>query len=206
MSGAVNGFKKALFIQRFLAFMIDAFIILVLTSIISIPFVNNKQIEKLNNKSYELIEKMRDNDISSSKYITDYMNISYDLAKNNGMTTIISIFFGLIFYVVYPLHNKGQSIGKRLLKIKIVSENGVLTMNQLIFRSFIANSMLLDLLSVVLLLVTSKPIYLCCFGLFSVIQYMVTFISIFIKYINSKKGRAIHDIVARTCVVKEDIK
>ena len=65
MSGAVNGFKKALFIQRFLAFMIDAFIILVLTSIISIPFVNNKQIEKLNNKSYELIEKIFDVPFSS---------------------------------------------------------------------------------------------------------------------------------------------
>ena len=193
--------KKALFLQRFIAFLIDIFIVSFIVALISTPFVNSKKIESLNDKSYELIEKFRNKEIDTNEYVAEYLNISYDLSKSSGMITIINIVISLLYYVLFVLKNNGQTLGKKLLKIKIVSTDSELTTNQLIFRSFIANSILINFLSVMLLLCVSKSVYFYCYFSFSIIQYIITIISVFM-IIYSKSGMSIHDRIAHTKVIK----
>ncbi len=193
--------KKAMFIQRISAFLIDAFIVLLVTSLIASPFINVKKINSLNEKSADIISKYQKKEISTKEYVAEYLNVSYDIAKKSGISTLISILIGLVMYVVVPLYNNGQTIGKKLLKIKVISRVGDLEANQLIFRAFIANSILVDLISVLLILTASRSVYFYCYGMFTLIQYVITVISIFmIMY--SKKGYAIHDLIAHTQVVK----
>lgn len=47
--------EKALFLQRFVAFLIDVFIVSTLASMLASPFVNTKKIEDLEEKSYKLV-------------------------------------------------------------------------------------------------------------------------------------------------------
>ena len=135
-----NTEEKVLFLQRLLAFLIDLFIVTMLASIIAGPFLNNKKIESLNNKSVKLVEKYNKKKINLNEYIAEYTNITYDLARETGPTTIIELLLGIVFYIIIPLYNDGKSIGKMVMKIRIKSNDGELTANQLIFRSFIANS------------------------------------------------------------------
>ena len=193
--------NKAMFIQRLVAYLIDSAIVVFAASLLSIPFINNDRINELNNKSYELMEKYKDKKISNNEYIVEYMNLSYDIAKNEGIVTLIGVIMSLIVFVIIPFYKNGQTIGKKLLKIKVTSMNGDLTMNQLIFRSFIANSILIDIISVVLIITTSKNNYFYCYSLFVILQYIITVISVFMIIIN-KEGRTIHDLLTNTKVVR----
>lgn len=193
--------KKALFFQRLFAFLIDSAIVVFASSLLATPFINSDKINELNDKSIELMEKRKDNKISDNEYLAEYMNITYDVAKNEGVISLINIIASLVIFVVIPLYKNGQSIGKKLFRIKITSDNGDLSMNQLIFRSFIANSILVNLISVILMLFLSKNNYFYCYGLFVVIQYIINVLSIFL-IICRKDGKAIHDLLVKTQVVK----
>ena len=193
--------KKALFIQRLIAFLIDSAIVVFAASLLSTPFINSERITELNGKSIELMENYKSGKISNNEYLAEYMNITYDTAKNEGIVSLISVILGLVFFVMIPLYKNGQSIGKRILRIKIVSDTGQLTMNQLIFRSFVANSVLINLISVVLMLFLSKNSYFYCYGLFIIIQYVITAFSIFLIMCR-KDGKAVHDLLVQTQVVK----
>lgn len=193
--------KKALFIQRLIAFLIDSVIVVFAASLLSTPFINSGKITDLNNKSVELMEKYKAGKISNNEYLAEYMNITYDTAKNEGIVSLISVILGLIVFVIIPLYKKGQTIGKRILRIKIVSDTGELTMNQLIFRSFIANSVLINLISVILMMFLSKNNYFYCYGLFIIIQYVITALSVFLIMCR-KDGKAVHDLLVKTQVVK----
>ena len=193
--------KKALFIQRLIAFLIDSAIVVFAASLLSTPFINSEKITDLNNKSIELMEKYKAGKVSNNEYLAEYMNITYDTAKNEGIVSLISVILGLVVFVMIPLYKNGQSIGKRILRIKIVSDTGELTMNQLIFRSFVANSVLINLISVVLMLFLSKNSYFYCYGLFIIIQYVITALSVFLIMCR-KDGKAVHDLLVQTQVVK----
>lgn len=193
--------EKALFFQRLMAFLIDVLIVTLLTSFLSSPFVNNKKIEKLSEDIVNLAEKYGNKEIDTKKYVADYVNVSYDLAKENGPVVIIQILLGIGFYIIVPLYSNGQSVGKKILKIKVISEDGELTSNQLVFRSFIANSLLVDILSLTFLIFTSRSMYFYLLAIFKLIQYIITFISI-VLVIYSKKGLAIHDRIVHTRVVR----
>ena len=193
--------NKTLFIQRLVAFLIDSAIVVFAASLIATPFINSDKIIELNDKSVKLMEDYKNNKISNNEYLAEYMNITYDIAKNEGIISLISVVLGLVFFVVVPLYKNGQTIGKKALRIKIISDTGELTMNQLIFRAFIANSILIDLLSVILMMFLSKNNYFYCYGLFMIIQYLITALSVFL-IICRKDGKAVHDLLVRTQVVR----
>ena len=81
--------------------------------------------------------------------------------------------------MVFQLYNKGQTIGKQIMKIRVKSDHGELTMNQMIFRAFIANSILLDLITFMFMLSNSRLVYFYGITTFSTLQYSITLISIF---------------------------
>lgn len=197
----VKSEKKAVFFQRLIAFIIDLMIVSILASIISIPFIDSKKIDDLNEKSVDLVEKYSNKKVNTNEYVAEYINISYDLARESGPITIIELLVGISLYIILPLYYNGQTIGKKILKIRIKSDVGELTSNQLIFRAFIANSMLVNIISLFLMIFSSREIYFYCVGLFLLIQYIITFISI-IMVMYTKNGLAIHDKLVHTRVVK----
>ena len=196
-----DGKKQALFLQRFIAFLIDVSIVVMLSSLISTPFVDTKRLDTLSERATKLVKNYKSEKINTNEYVAEYINITYDLAKNNGISTLVGVVIGLVLYVLFPLYNNGQTIGKKMLKIKIISNTGELTVNQLILRSFIANSLLLNIMSVLFIMFLSKSLFFYCYGMFSIIQYIITVISIFL-IINSKKKCAVHDLLVHTQVVR----
>lgn len=195
--------KKALFLQRFIAFLVDMLIVSVVVAFISAPFVDNKKITKLEDQGVEIIQKLQKNKIDSQVYLKEYSNVYYKLARNSGIISLVTILFSVLYFVVYQIYAKGQTFGKKLLKIKIVSLDGALFMNQMIFRAFIANFILFDIISFAVMLFSPKSIYLYMIVFIEIIKWIITFISV-IMIMNKKDGCAVHDKLLHTMVVREN--
>ncbi len=195
--------KKALFLQRFIAFLVDMLIVSVVVAFISAPFVDNKKITKLEDQGVEIIQKLQKNEIDSQVYLKEYSNVYYKLARNSGIISLVTILFSVLYFVVYQIYAKGQTFGKKLLKIKIISLDGALFMNQMIFRAFIANFILFDIISFAVMLFSPKSIYLYMIVFIEIIKWIITFISV-IMIMNKKDGCAVHDKLLHTMVVREN--
>lgn len=132
----------------------------------------------------------------------EYANIYYKLARNSGIVSLITILFNVLYFIVYQIYAKGQTLGKKMLKIKVVSNDGELFMNQMIFRAFIANFILFDIINFGIMLFSPKSIYLYLTVFVEIIQWIIVIVSI-IMVMNREDGCAVHDRLAHTMVVRE---
>lgn len=195
--------KKALFFQRFFAFLIDMLLLSFITSIITTPFVDSKKISSLNEKSVEITQKFQKNEIDNMTYLKQYSDIYYKLARSSGIISFVSLLLSVLYFVVFQIYEKGQTLGKKMLKIRVISLDGDLFMNQMIFRSFIANFILFDIISFGVMLFSPKTVYLYIIIFVEMVQILITLISI-IMIMNREDGSAVHDILAHTKVVREN--
>ena len=113
--------EKALFVQRFIAFLLDIFILSSIASLISYPFLDAKSIDKLNKNSSEVIEKYTTGEIDMDTYVDEVKGISYQLSQKQGVVSLVTLFLAVLYFIVYQYYNNGQTIGKKLMKIKVVS-------------------------------------------------------------------------------------
>ena len=89
------------------------------------------------------------------------------------------------------------------MKIKIKKEgDSELEINDLIFRSFLINSILFNILLICIVFFTNKDIYLYGNYILLFLQYAFIFLSIIFMSAKSKK-QGLHDMIAHTIVVKE---
>lgn len=194
---------KAKFIYRLMAFLIDVMIVYFITTLISYPFIASKteNIEKISNQASEVVEQFAAGEITMNNYIGETAVLSFESAKIQGITILITIFVSIIYFVIIQYNNKGQTFGKKLMKIKINSLNGNLTMNQLIVRSLLINSILLNMIQVIAIsFINDSMVYFYVDLLFESVQYLFIFISI-ILIMFSKERKGLHDLIAKTEVI-----
>lgn len=197
--------EKALFVQRFAAFILDVFIVSMIASMLVYPFLDLDSIEKLNKSSVQVVEDYVSQKIDINEYTSESISVSYEMARKQGLLSLITIFLNILYFVVFQIKNNGQTIGKKLLKIKVSSSDGDgLTMNQMIFRSLIINSVLIDMVSFCILLFTDEMTYFYGAGILSMIQFTIIAVSGFMVMFNEKR-QGIHDLIAHTDVVKCDL-
>ncbi len=192
---------KPLFIARGIAFLFDMFLVMLLSSLIATPFINSNKITSLAQNSREILEKYSNKEVSDQEYMVEISNLEYQISTSMELVSLVGVFISLVYFVILPLYNKGQTLGKKMMKIKIISTFGDLNSNQLIVRCFIANSVLLQLVSVILIMFASRDIYMTFVESFSVAQYLIMIVSM-IMVIVDKNGMSLHDGVAHTKVIK----
>ena len=191
--------KKGSFVRRLIAYVIDYVIIVVLVGLLSSPFVDSAKTQVLEKESNEIIEQYQSGKISVDEYVTRYSTIYYNLSRNTGVMTFITIIIDVLYFVVFQLYNKGQTLGKVLMKIKVVSTEGDLSMNQMIFRALIAYMILSNIINFALITFASKSIYTGVSICISMIQYIVMFISVIMA--TTKDGRTISSATTRSAEV-----
>ena len=195
---------KAMFSQRVLAFLIDLVLISMITSLITMFVPVNDTATKLYEEQNRVLEDYVDGTVSMEEYVNQMVDLSYDISKQTVIVSIVTIVISLLYYVVYPCYNNGQTFGKKLMKIKIKKTNDKeLSMNDLLIRSMINNSVLVSIINVILVLFLSKDLYLSTSSLVSFIQYLVLIISL-IMIAFTKNAQGLHDKVAKTEVVVAD--
>ena len=113
---------------------------------------NDKEITK--EEHQEIIESInKDFDVVANDYV-------YLLNKSSVTNTIITLVCTLLYFGVFQYLLKGQTIGKKILKIQVVSATDKkLNVFNYILRSLIINDILLNTIGTVFLIVASKKVY-----------------------------------------------
>ena len=201
---------KAMFSQRVLAFLIDFFILGLISSFIIMFVPVSETASKLYEEQNKILMSYSEGTVSMEEYVNQLIDLEYDISKQTVIVSIVTIVISILYYVVYPCYNNGQTLGKKLMKIKIKKTDDTdLSMNDLLIRGMINNSILVNIISIILVLFLSKDLYLSTSSLLNVIQYLVLIISL-IMIAFTKNAQGLHDKVCKTEVVvadtvKEDI-
>ena len=194
--------EKAYFFQRFIAFIVDMIIVSIVAGLLASPFIKTDTVNKLSEETNSIMEKYMNEEIDTKTYLSQSVDISYEMARVNGIATIVEILILILYFIVFQFYNNGQTLGKKLMKIKIVKDDGSeLTMNNLIIRSLINVFILLDMIILAFTIFASKDIYFYAILIFESIQYLVIIVSIFM-ILFGVESKGIHDRVAHTRVVK----
>ena len=188
------------FFPRMIAFLIDLVIVGFVCSLLSLPFINEDNSEKISNEVNEIVSKAANQEISLDTYFTELVPLIYESERQNGAYTIIMLLVSIFYYIVFQFHT-GQTLGKKIFNIKLVSNNGDLTMNQMVFRGLIINSILFSLLTFVFLLFSNSKTFFIADLTLASLYYLILLISSFM-IIYRKDHRGLHDIICNTKVVK----
>lgn len=192
--------NKAYFLQRLLAYVLDMTIVVFVSTLISYPFISTKAVDKLNKQSSEILEKYQNQEISAKTYFNQSMDNSYQLSKETGLTNIVTIVVYVLYFIVYQMYMNGQTIGKRIMKIRIVkNKDGTLSMNDMLVRGLINNYILANILIAIFVLI-NRNTYVYGSSIVQIIQYAILIASIFMIIIR-KDGRSVADLICGTKVV-----
>ena len=193
---------KASFFKRMGAFVIDYFIVLVIVSLITMGFNTNKN-NDLNSQMNQLISDYQNEKITIDEYKDETYKLNYELQKENMTVNIVTITLYIGYFVVFATLNKGQTLGKKLLKIRVVNKNNdkPSIWNMLVRSLFIYNiiSILFSTVAVNFLNINTFTYIYTTLGY---IEYFVIIISFFMV-IYKTDGRGLHDMMAGTNVIEE---
>lgn len=189
--------------KRIWAFFIDYLLVsLFLTMVYQIRILNPNY-EKYNEtyeKYTELISDLDSNEYLSFIESKDYKLINYDLSKYSISLVCINLIVYILYFGGFQFWNKGQTIGKKIMKIKLVSKKDNLKLWQCLLRTVILYSILFEVIKVIVITFVSVNKFYFINNILSVASSFL-FYTIVLCILFRKDGRGLHDILCDTDVV-----
>lgn len=251
----MNNIKPLL--KRVGAYVIDLFLVLIISSLLSsIPFLNaNKEAYQKTYEEYEkeynkytdylkLLEESykdksiteeeysklaesteyqeiiaaeyEDNQISKDEYTEIVKNVNnkfdqiandyiYILNKKGVSNSIITIVCTLLYFGILQYFLKGQTIGKKIIKLQVVSASDKkINIFNYLLRSLIVNDVLLNTISIIFLVFATKSIYTSANNIISMIISLVEALIIFLV-LTREDRRGLHDLLFNTKVISTEL-
>lgn len=190
---------EATFGQRLCAYFIDFIIISILLTLVtySMDFAKRNEIYD------EMLNYYSEYDPTNLEQTEKLLDLQYQYSKESIPTTAISLIITIGYFVVFQYLNNGQSIGKKLLKIRIVGkDNSKVNIMQIFIRSIFIYQIILSITDLIIIYTLNKTDYLNIYGILTWINSIFIIISaLFILYRKDKRG--LHDFMAKTYVVSE---
>lgn len=166
-------YKDASVGKRVLAFILDAIIIAAI-SFLFLQILVGKELMEIN----KIFDDFANGVIDSEEYLSQIMNAYYSVLPK---TTLISLGFAFVYYVVLAFFLNGATLGKKICKIKVIKDGedkatfGSLVIRELVMK-YLVNTFTCGILNLISL----------------------------IKILVSDDKRAIHDLAGSTRVVADE--
>ena len=187
-------------LKRITAYLIDMTIVMLASSMLaSISYINPKldDYNKVYKEFNEIASQYSKNEITDEEYNKLALDYNYQLEKNNVATIVISITTIILYFVLFQKYNNGQTLGKRIMKIKI--EN--LSFWRYLLRTLILYNVLFNLLKIILIFTISKENYILASNILYVGALMIETTTIVL--VNMRRdGRGLHDIISGSHVIE----
>jgi len=191
---------EAKFSKRLFAYIIDIAILSMVLFLTNIIIPKSNEIKNINASLDVLNEQYLNQEISFKEYSNNYSDINYELDRQNIVYTIVNIVFVMVYFIVLPYFLNGQTIGKKLLKIKVVKQEGKLNITSLIIRNLVINGLAYMLITSLLLYTLPANIYFITTSILSVVQLTLMIVTT-IGIIKNNNNLVIHDRLSHTKVV-----
>lgn len=193
--------EKIYFFPRLVAFLLDIFLVTLLTTCIVSMIPANENKAKIQ-KEFDTIQKdFLNKNIELDEYLNKSVEVVYDMDYNNVPSTIIQIVVFVGYFAIFQFYNKGQTLGKRIMKIKVINTKGKdITLNQMVCRALIANSLLINILILGSVLFLDRNYYYYSSLALEGLSGLIVIISLVMILIR-KDGKSLHDLICGTKVV-----
>lgn len=197
---------KATFIQRFLAYIIDMVLIILIVNIVGNAF-NQKQLKELNKELNDKLSNVSSveqfYDESSEELLDELLDVQYRIDKASAPITAVNVVMSIGYFIIFQYMNNGQTLGKKILKIKVESEGKKkASILQITIRSLLINIIAFNLINVLSVTFLSKDLYLSINSITTLGQWIVLIVSALLVLYNKDKN-GVHDMLAKTKVVNE---
>ena len=195
--------------KRICAYIIDIAIVSFILFLFSKIEILNPNVDKINsiqNEYEKYIETVAKNDADVTKLLKDdkVQNYIYEHAKLQVPTSILNVVITFGYFVVFQFFNKGQTIGKKFMKIRVKSIKGdKLSFMQVFGRSLLINEILVSILIIIFVSCLSQSVYFNARRILELIDMIIVYGSLGFMMFRSD-GCGIHDLLVHTCVVNED--
>ncbi|MFA7689125.1 MAG: RDD family protein [Bacilli bacterium] len=193
------------FVKRLGAFLIDIILVGCLVSLVLGFFPPNNDNVVLEEQLNNIAEKSLEKDIDMNIIMHQYGEVTYEIEYNNLLRTIINFVMVIGYFVLFQFKNNGQTLGKSLLKIRVVKQDGnKVELNDILFRSLLINGIIYSMLSMALIFILKGYNYFVFSTVLGFIQIILLIISMFmVIYRKDKKG--LHDLIGKTKVITEKV-
>ena len=157
---------------------------------------------KLSKKEYKKLEGEVE-----KEYQKKYEDLAYKIAKNSSISSAIYIIVTILYFGIFNLVTDGQTLGKKIFKLKIVSsDDGKPNIVSYLIRSVLLYNTIYYLVSLIGIYTLNKENYYLVTNIVYQIQYYIQIIIICMVMLRTD-GRGLHDILAKTKVISiNDIK
>lgn len=194
-------------LKRVMAYIIDVLIFsIVLTPIINWSVINPYIDEYTENYSEytELVEQANAGEIDTEtdEYKDKIVDLNYNINKYKVISSSISVAGFLLYFAVLQWALKGQTIGKKIMKIRVVAnkEDKKLNVGNYILRSLILNNIIFSIILIIGVYIFEAPGYYTLSMVVSYLQLLVMSL-IMLMVVLRKDYRGLHDFVAGTKVI-----
>ena len=192
---------KAYFLQRLVSYLIDFFIIIFIVTGITFFIPTSDAYKEAYEEANEISDLYFNGEISNSEYLSRYGDVSYTMAKETIVVTIIHLVVTVAYFGTYAYYMNGQTIGKKIMKIRVVNkDNSNVGHGILIFRTAVIYGVIESIISLIILQFISSNMYLYVITPLEFLQYAFVLISLFMIMFR-KDGRGLHDIIFKTKVI-----
>ena len=188
-------------LKRIIAFVIDIVIVSLVVSLLNyLPIDPYKDKYQEKYKEYtELIQKNTEE--GSQEFKDEIIEVNYEVYKYRTYSSIISAGALILYFGVLQLVLDGQTLGKKIMKIKVVSnKDKKLNFWSYLIRIVVLNNIWLSLLNIgAVYVVSGVKFYYVTYviGMISSLVYMLNLIMIMFRNDN----RGLHDMIAGTKVI-----
>lgn len=195
---------KPYFFPRLVAYIIDVTLVSIVCSGILFLFPKNENYSKYLKEYQEVQTNFIDNKIEADEYIHKVADITYDIDYSNVLSMIAEVVLLILYFIVFQFYNKGQTFGKKLMKLRVVNNNGnELTLNQVTCRALIIDSILINLFMIAALLFSGRNYYYYASLSLQILSGIIIFVTLMMIFFR-KDGRGLHDVVTGTKVIQEN--
>lgn len=188
-------------LKRIIAFVIDIVIVSLVVSLINLlPLDPYKDKYKDAYEKYnEVVQKSTEDD--KNDYKDEIIELNYEVYKYRTYSSMFSATALILYFGVLPLVMNGQTLGKKIMKLRVVSNNEKkLNFWKYLIRIVILNNIWLSLINI-------GAVYVVSGVKFYYVTYVISMLSSLIYMLNlimvmfRKDNRGLHDMVAGTKVI-----
>ena len=188
-------------LKRIIAFVIDIVIVSLVVSLINLlPLDPYKDKYKDAYEKYnEVVQKSTEDE--KNDYKDEIIELNYEVYKYRTYNSMFSATALILYFGVLPLVMNGQTLGKKIMKLRVVSNNEKkLNFWKYLIRIVILNNIWLSLINV-------GAVYVVSGVKFYYVTYVISMLSSLIYMLNlimvmfRKDNRGLHDMVAGTKVI-----
>lgn len=187
--------------KRIFAYIIDMIIITIISSFIYVLPIFEKEQEYYLEATNNYTETYKEY-IENKKTEKDVLNAEYEMISTSSTLLIIRISTIIVYFSIIPYFKKGQTFGKKIMKIQVVPNKGKTTNAGLYFlRGLLSSNAIIEIISILILIFASKTTYQNTSLLINYITYFIYFLMLYIP-LSRKDKRTLHDLITKTKVIE----